>query len=165
MPDQLLTPGPHRVVSEDALRRWKRRRRRLRRRLRWARDGLIVVLAVSAVYFAVHERGASGKAAVTSTTVPHKALGRAALDVKLHSCDFETNAAVAHITITNHGAVRENYVVNVAFADGPQLFSAGEAAVNFLQPGAHVERDAAGVTSRLPPTKLECWITRVQRFQ
>ncbi|HEY5012681.1 MAG TPA: hypothetical protein VIK61_08245, partial [Acidimicrobiia bacterium] len=85
-------------------------------------------------------------------------------DVKLTSCSYANYAASSNLTITNHLALDQNYVVKVQFKDGAADFSRAVATVDHLPGGATDKVTASGVSTLNPPAHLTCRIVDVQRF-
>lgn len=116
---------------------------------------------VVAVGTALFKTGNNPGPSTTTTTRP---LSAAFFDVKMTGCTFGNNAAISHITITNHTNVRFNYAVRVLFLDGKKLFGAGSATTDYLPPGQKVNLSAVALRS-ISPTHLKCYITAINRFQ
>ena len=150
--------------NDDPSRKWRKRRRRFRRRMRRGFDVLLVALIV--VVFALALRQSTSKSnghkkvpvtAVTVATPPEA-------DVKLTSCNYSNYAASSNLTVTNHLALDQNYVVKVQFKDGAADFSRAVATVDHLPGGATDKVTASGVSTLNPPKHLTCHVVDVQRF-
>jgi hypothetical protein len=165
MTDPSQATGPHRVVSEDVMRRWRKRRRRLRRWMRRTGDAVLVLLIVAVIVVAVQKTTKhSSRAPGTTTATGVEATHPLADDVRLTACSYVNYAAIAHLTVTNHLDKQQNYYVEVTFKDGPRYFTSAIAGYQHLPARKSVKVVANTLTTSDPPTKLTCKVTRIERF-
>jgi hypothetical protein len=158
--------GPHRVVSDDAMRRWRKRRRRLRRRLRRTGDVALVGLALVAIVFAVHRRHTTTHAATTTTAKAGtlNAIFPPANDVIIQGCVYSNFFVHGGLYIYNHANQTQNYYVEVIFKNGPRKYAQAVAKTENLAPKAHVVISAFAAARAAAPKHLTCTIDSIERF-
>jgi hypothetical protein len=159
--------GPSRVLSDDAMRRWRRRRRRLRRRLRRAGDVALVLLAIAAIVFAVHKRSGGGHAKAPTTTFKagtFDAKYPPGLDAVVQRCAFYNFSARGQVFVYNHTPKAQRYYVDVVFKNGPRKYAEGVAKSDVIAPKGHAFILAIGATRADAPKHLKCTIGSVDRF-
>jgi len=158
--------GPHRVVSDDAMRRWRKRRRRLRRRLRQAGDLALVGLVLLAIVFAVHRRHSKPQKATTTTAQPGSlnAIHPPAADVVIRGCVYANFAVHGSIYVYNHSGQTQNYYVELAFKNGARKYADAVAKTEDLAPNAHVIISAYAGVRAAAPKHLTCKISSIERF-
>jgi hypothetical protein len=166
MTDPSQLPGPHRVVSDDSMRRWRRRRRRLRRRMRRIGDVLLGVGAIVAVVLVVRAATGSSK---QSPAVTVKPTGLAAThppadDVQLTSCTYLNYASISGLRVTNHAGKQQTYYVEVTFTDGKKKYGQAIASTLRLPADKTVNLIATSLSTEDPPANLKCKVTRIERF-
>jgi hypothetical protein len=165
MTDPSQATGPHRVAGEDIMRRWRKRRRRIRRWIRRGRDGVLVLLVVAVVVIALQKTTSKGsRAPGTTTATGVDATHPPAADVKLTGCGYADYAATAKLTVTNHLDKEQNYYVEVTFKDNGIYFTSAIASSPHLPAKQTVKVVASNLTTSNPPTKLTCKVTRIERF-